>query len=180
MASSAVWTNTAIEVAGTKLHLSRAGSGRPLLVLHHDIGTPDRLPFYDALARQLRRAGAAPSRLRPVGAAAMDAQRARHRGDATSGCWPSSAVERCDPGRARLRRLDRRRDGEPWRRAASAGWCWSGAMGIKPPEGDILDQAIVSYIDYAQAGFHDQEAFDACLRRRAAPTSSSNGTSAAR
>src|SRR6266576_762736 len=34
-----------------------------------------------------------------------------------------------------------------------------GAMGIKPPEGDILDQAIVSYIDYACAGFHDQEAF---------------------
>ena len=33
-------------------------------------------------------------------------------------------------------------------------------MGIKPPEGDILDQAIVSYIDYARAGFHDQKAFD--------------------
>jgi pimeloyl-ACP methyl ester carboxylesterase len=35
-----------------------------------------------------------------------------------------------------------------------------GPMGIKPPEGDILDQAIVSYIDYARAGFHDQKAFD--------------------
>ena len=34
-----------------------------------------------------------------------------------------------------------------------------GAMGVKPPEGDIFDQAIVSYIDYAQAGFHDQAAF---------------------
>ena len=33
-------------------------------------------------------------------------------------------------------------------------------MGIKPPEGDIFDQAIVSYIDYARAGFHDQKAFD--------------------
>src|SRR2546425_12032260 len=28
-----------------------------------------------------------------------------------------------------------------------------------PPEGDIFDQAIVSYIDYARAGFHDQAAF---------------------
>jgi pimeloyl-ACP methyl ester carboxylesterase len=36
-----------------------------------------------------------------------------------------------------------------------------GPMGIKPAEGDILDQAIVSYIDYARAGFHDQKAFDA-------------------
>src|SRR5246127_3250258 len=34
-----------------------------------------------------------------------------------------------------------------------------GAMGLKPPEGDILDQAIVSYLDYARAGFHDQAAF---------------------
>ena len=33
-----------------------------------------------------------------------------------------------------------------------------GAMGIKPPEGDILDQAIVSGIDDARAGFHDQAA----------------------
>src|SRR4030088_3830575 len=34
-----------------------------------------------------------------------------------------------------------------------------GAMRVKPPEGNIFDQAIVSYIDYARAGFHDQEAF---------------------
>ena len=34
-----------------------------------------------------------------------------------------------------------------------------GAMGLKPPEGDIFDQAIVSYLDYARAGFHDQQAF---------------------
>jgi pimeloyl-ACP methyl ester carboxylesterase len=32
-------------------------------------------------------------------------------------------------------------------------------MGIKPPQGDIADQAIVSYLDYPQAGFHDQAAF---------------------
>ncbi len=34
-----------------------------------------------------------------------------------------------------------------------------GAMGVKPPEGDIKDQAIVSYLDYAKAGFHDPAAF---------------------
>jgi pimeloyl-ACP methyl ester carboxylesterase len=36
-----------------------------------------------------------------------------------------------------------------------------GAMGIKPPEGDIADQAIVSYIDYPRSGFHDEAAFAA-------------------
>ena len=35
-----------------------------------------------------------------------------------------------------------------------------GAMGIKPPQGDILDLAITGYMDYARAGFHDQNAFD--------------------
>ena len=35
-----------------------------------------------------------------------------------------------------------------------------GAMGIKPPQGDILDLAITGYMDYARAGFHDQKVFD--------------------
>ena len=35
-----------------------------------------------------------------------------------------------------------------------------GAMGIKPPQGDILDLAVTGYMDYARAGFHDQKAFD--------------------
>ena len=38
-------------------------------------------------------------------------------------------------------------------------------MGIKPPEGDILDQAIVSYLDYPQAGFHGRDAFTASTAR---------------
>jgi pimeloyl-ACP methyl ester carboxylesterase len=33
-------------------------------------------------------------------------------------------------------------------------------MGIKPPEGDILDQAIISYIDYPQAFFHERKSFE--------------------
>jgi pimeloyl-ACP methyl ester carboxylesterase len=36
-----------------------------------------------------------------------------------------------------------------------------GAMGIKPPDGDIADQAIVSYISYPMSGFHDEAAFKA-------------------
>src|SRR6266481_5921278 len=50
MATGTGWIDTAVEVAGSKLHLSRAGSGWPVLVLHHDIGSPERLEFYDALA----------------------------------------------------------------------------------------------------------------------------------
>jgi pimeloyl-ACP methyl ester carboxylesterase len=35
-----------------------------------------------------------------------------------------------------------------------------GAMGLKPPDGEILDQALLSYIDYVQAGFETQAAFE--------------------
>src|SRR5471032_2776377 len=45
------WKDSVTEIAGTKMHLSRAGSGPTLLVLHHDIGTLDRLPLYDTLAQ---------------------------------------------------------------------------------------------------------------------------------
>ena len=39
MATSAGWNGTAVELTGVKLHVARAGSGHPVLVLHHDIGT---------------------------------------------------------------------------------------------------------------------------------------------
>jgi pimeloyl-ACP methyl ester carboxylesterase len=35
-----------------------------------------------------------------------------------------------------------------------------GAMGLKPERGEILDQALLSYIDYVRRGFADQQAFD--------------------
>ena len=43
MAADRDWNESVVEVAGTKLHLTRAGSGRPVLILHHDIGSPDQL-----------------------------------------------------------------------------------------------------------------------------------------
>src|SRR5215472_10037003 len=52
MATGGGWTEATVEVAGVKLHLARAGSGRPLLVLHHDTGSPERLDFYDELANR--------------------------------------------------------------------------------------------------------------------------------
>ena len=45
MASPAAWREALVELAGLKLRLNRAGRGQPLLVLHHDIGSLDRLDF---------------------------------------------------------------------------------------------------------------------------------------
>ena len=156
---SVVWTDTVKEIAGTKMHVSRAGSGPTVLVLHHDIGTVDRLPFYDALAAKYDvliphhpgwGKSERPQWLRhPRDIAAMHTWLLTEMG-ATDvslvglgfGGW--IAAEMASQSPATFHRL-----------------VLVGAMGIKPPEGDIADQAIVSYIDYPRAGFHNQDNFAA-------------------
>src|SRR5688500_10336186 len=44
------WTSETVPLASGPVHVMRSGSGTPVLVLHHDTGSPERLPFYDALA----------------------------------------------------------------------------------------------------------------------------------
>jgi pimeloyl-ACP methyl ester carboxylesterase len=157
MATGADWTETAVEVAGIKLHLARAGTGRPILVLHHDIGSLDRLEFYDALARRHSvlvphhpgyGRSERPQWLRNVRDVAiiyqwllgdLGIERPSVVGLGFGG-WIAAELATMAP--TILHRL-----------------VLVGAMGLKPPEGDILDQAILSYIDYAQAGFHDPAAF---------------------
>ena len=152
------WIESTVEFAGGKLHLSRGGSGRPALVLHHDIGTPDRLPFYDALATT------------------YDVLVPHHPGYSRSQRpeWMRSVRDIAVIYRGLLSELGI--DKPAVIGLGFGGWIAAemasmaprdlsslvlvGAMGIKPPEGDILDQAIVGYIDYARAGFHDQKAFD--------------------
>ena len=151
------WSEREVSLGGGKLLLSRAGEGRPVLVLHHDIGTPERLPFYDALADRFdvivphHPGFGAPERpgwLRhPRDLAALyqwlladlGAERASLVGLGFGG-WIAAEMVALAP-----------RD---FHRLVLVG-----AMGVKPPEGDIFDQAIVSYIDYARAGFHDEKAF---------------------
>jgi len=151
------WTETVVEVAGVKLFLARAGSGRPVLVLHHDIGSAERLPFYDALAQRFdvlipHHPGYGKSErpqwlrsVRDVGAmyqwllADLAIDRPTLVGLGFGG-WIAAEMAAMAP--RDMHRL-----------------VLVGAMGLKPPEGDIYDQALVSYIDYARAGFHDQAAF---------------------
>ncbi|MGC8474882.1 MAG: alpha/beta fold hydrolase [Acetobacteraceae bacterium] len=153
------WTTSTHRIAGTAMHLMRAGAGAPLLVLHHDIGTPDRLPFYDALATRhdvliphLPGWGRSerPGWMRhPRDVAAMAQWLLAELGVTQAallglgfGGWIAAEMASQAPRDFRALAL-------------------VGAMGIKPPEGDILDQAIVSYLAYPQAGFHNPEAFRA-------------------
>ena len=156
------WTDSTVEAGGIKLHLKRAGpagkKARSVVVLHHETGTLDRLPFYDALAAHYdvlvpHHPGYSRSE-RPTWMRSVRDIAVLHRGllselkikDAALvglgfGGWIAAEMASMAP--ADLSHL-----------------VLVGAMGIKPPQGDILDLAITGYVDYARAGFHDQKAFD--------------------
>jgi pimeloyl-ACP methyl ester carboxylesterase len=156
--AAVAWNESSIAAAGTKLHLMRAGRGRPVLVLHHETGTLDRLPFYDALA------------------AKYDVLVPHHPGYSKSERpdWMRSVRDIAVVYRGLL--SDLKLGNVALVGLGFGGWIaaematmapadlpalvLAGAMGIKPTQGDILDLAVTGYVDYARAGFHDQAAFD--------------------
>jgi|SRR5579884_129207 len=151
------WSEQKLDLGGVALRLARGGRGHPVLVLHHDIGTPERLPFYDALADRFdvivpnHPGFGSPERpdwmRHPRDLAALyqwlladlGIERASLVGLGFGG-WVAAEMAAGAP--SGFRRL-----------------VLVGAMGVKPPDGYIFDQAIVSYIDYAKACFHDPAAF---------------------
>ena len=156
--TEATWTTESVRVAGQALPFLKGGSGDPLLVLHHDIGTPARLPFYDPLARHFTvylpshpgyDGSERPDWMRSVRDVAVIYQWLLAERELTGvsllglgfGGWIAAEMATMAP--AAFRRL-----------------VLVGAMGIMPAAGEILDQALVSYIDYVRAGFEDPAAFE--------------------
>jgi pimeloyl-ACP methyl ester carboxylesterase len=166
VSAAPAWAFDTVQIAGAALHVARAGSGPAVLVLHHDIGSLPRLPFYDALARQFTvlvpshpgyDKSARPDWMRSVRDIAVTYQwlLADQKLAGVSlvglgfGGWIAAEMASMAP--AAFRRV-----------------VLVGAMGIKPERGEIADQALVSYIDYVQRGFAEGKAFDAVYG--AAPT----------
>jgi pimeloyl-ACP methyl ester carboxylesterase len=154
---SPTWTTETVTIAGSGLHLARAGSGAPVLVLHHDIGSPERPPFCDALAREFTvlvpshpgyDKSERPAWLRNVRDVAavyqwlLAAQDLRDVSVVGLGFGGWIAAEMASLAPRDFRRL-----------------VLVGAMGIKPERGEIADQALVSYIDYVKLGFADLAAY---------------------
>src|SRR5258707_10732398 len=146
------WREQDFELGEVKLRLWRGGRGRPVLVLHHDIGTPDRLPFYDALADRFD--VIVPNH--PGFGSSERPQWLRHPRDlAALYQW---LLTELGTERASLVGL------------GFGGWIAAemavlaprdfhrlvlgGALGGKPPEGDTKDPRRNSAIDYRQAGVH--------------------------
>jgi pimeloyl-ACP methyl ester carboxylesterase len=129
-----------------------------MLVLSHDIGNPERLPFYDALTRRFTvyvpahpgfDGSERPGWMRSVRDVAVVYELLLASigvGNVSLvglgfGGWIAAEMATMSP--QAIRRL-----------------VLVGAMGLKPAHGEIFDQAIVSYIDYVRAGFEDQGVFD--------------------
>jgi pimeloyl-ACP methyl ester carboxylesterase len=155
---SSPWLSSRINLNGVDVHLRRRGSGRPLLVLHHDIGSPDELEFYDILADSFE--------------VILPEHSGYGRSERQS--WMRSVRDQAVIYNALIDRLDL--DDPILVGLGFGGWIAAematmtpssferlvlvNPMGVKPSQGDILDQALLSYIDYVRAGFHDQRNFD--------------------
>jgi pimeloyl-ACP methyl ester carboxylesterase len=152
------WAERTVEIAGTKIHMTRGGSGPPVLVLHRDIGMPATSMFCNELA----------------GSADVIVPHHPGWGRSQRPEWMRSVRDVAVIQRGLLAELKVEKPTlvglgfGGWIAAEMATMAPADVakvvlvapMGVKPPQGDILDQAVVSYIDYARAGFHDQKAFD--------------------
>jgi pimeloyl-ACP methyl ester carboxylesterase len=158
LATDVIWTTEDVRVGALTLRLRKGGSGDPMLVLSHDIGSLERLPFYDALARRFTvyvpshpgyDGSERPDWMRSVRDVAVAYQLLLASIGVSNvslvglgfGGWVAAEMATMSP--QAIRRL-----------------VLVGAMGVKPVHGEIFDQAIVSYIDYVRAGFEDQGVFD--------------------
>jgi pimeloyl-ACP methyl ester carboxylesterase len=158
MDAMTTWIEETAIVAGVALHVRTAGRGEPLLVLHHDMGSPERAPLLDALAERFTvlapahpgyDCSARPGWLRSVRDVAVIYQSVlADRGLSGTlllglgfGGWIAAEMATMAP-----------RD--------FSRIILVGAMGIKPERGEILDQALLSYVDYVRAGFSDPAAFE--------------------
>jgi pimeloyl-ACP methyl ester carboxylesterase len=153
------WVEVEKVVATTRVKVRRKGEGPPLVVLHHDFGTPPDLPFYDLLAQS------------------FDVVVPEHPGfgESERPVWMRSVRDLAALYRALLNELEVERPilvglgfgGWVAAEMATMGagdverLVLVGSMGIRPNEGFILDQALVGYMDYAQAAFEDPARFDA-------------------
>ena len=152
------WKSGIVSAGGTDLHVTRGGDGPPVVILHRDIGTLDRLAFYDELAQS-----------HEVIVPNHPGYGASPRPDWVASVRDIAVVHRCLLDQLGLSNASLIGLGfGGWIAAEMATFAPSdarrlvlvGPMGVKPPNGEILDQALISYIEYVKEGFHAPGAFE--------------------
>ncbi|MGD9892638.1 MAG: alpha/beta fold hydrolase [Dehalococcoidia bacterium] len=157
MTTASVGQERSAQVAGLNLQYWEGGNGSPLVVIHHDIGSGGWSPFHDALAGSFH--VLAPEL--PGYGKSDRPNWARHPRDLALllGLWLDQlelddvvlvglgfggwlAAEMAVMRQRSLRRL-----------------VLVGAMGIKPSEGEIVDQMLIDLPEYVEAGFANHDAY---------------------
>jgi pimeloyl-ACP methyl ester carboxylesterase len=157
MNTTTVGQERSIQVAGLNIQYWEGGTGEPLVVVHHDIGNSGWVPFYEALAGSFR---VLVPELPGFGKSDRPAW-ARHPRDIA--LLLQLLLDKLEIGAATLVGL------------GFGGWIAAemavmnqrrfrrlvlvGAMGIKPSEGEILDQMMVDFHEYAEAGCAGRESY---------------------
>ena len=146
-----------VDVVGEKIHWLQSGGGDPLIVLHHEIGNPGWLPFYEKLAQRFTVTvpdfpgwgqSERPLWMRSVRDLAVELNLLFDQAGVEEavlvglgfGGWV--AAEMATMNQLRCKRL-----------------VLVGATGLQPPEGEILDQFLYAHMDYVKMGFHDSANF---------------------
>ncbi len=141
-----------------KVHLMTSGTGKPLLVYQDDLGSPGWLPFYEELAQEFTvyvpaHPGFGRSQRPDWMRSVRDLAAVNHWFLKYLGLGPLSVVGVGFGG---------------WVAAEMAIMCQHtfdkmvlvNPVGIQPPEGEILDQFLLSGEEYAKICFRDQEKFE--------------------
>ncbi|MCY3656967.1 MAG: alpha/beta hydrolase [Chloroflexi bacterium] len=159
--SNATWTEAAVQVAGLRVQYleAGAGAGTPLLVLHRSTGNPGWLPFHQELSGGGRTVvpdlpGYGQSERPDWAREPRDLAILLHRALDHIGLDRVSVVGLGFGGwvAAEMAVLQQQR----FERLVLVG-----APGIRPDEGEILDQMMMAFEVYVRACFADQSAFEA-------------------
>ena len=147
-----------VEMDFGKVHLMKGGTGKPLLIYQDDLGSPGWLPFYEELARDFT-----------VYVPAHPGFGKSQRPDWMRNVRDLAAVNHWFLKSLGLESLPVVGVGfGGWVAAEMAVMCQHlfekivlvGAVGIQPPEGEILDQFLLSGEEYARICFQDQAKFE--------------------
>jgi pimeloyl-ACP methyl ester carboxylesterase len=151
--SSTPWTEELVEAAGIKLHVIKGGTGQPLLLLHDEMGHPGWLQYHAALAQHYTLH--IPSH--PGCGQSDHLDWVMHIRDLAF--WYLDALDELGLGPVPV--LGNSLGG--WLAAEMAAMCPQqftrlvlvGAMGVRPPVGEIRDMFLVVSREYLRASFVD-------------------------
>lgn len=150
-----------VEVAGRKVRVLEGGSGAPLVLLHHSFGGHGWMPLHEQLAARFH-----------VYAPDMPGYGQSERPE-----WARDArdmailvgrlIDRLGLGRVTLLGVGFggfiAAELATMNPAGLERLILIGAAGLQPREGEILDQMLIDYPEYVQAGFRDETAYHSAL-----------------